>query len=203
MVDSREVQKLEPLDIKCTSTDCENGLHCWRVTKRMAKKHQEGRCIDCGVELVDWARVHRQDLEDVAHTFSSLKKELIRHHFWHIPFDEHAVNAARRLGRQALGQVVEHKIRQRVGPAHPYRDGGQTPLSKDPVAYAQHATASCCRKCIHEWHGIPEGRDLTDGEVRYLAALAEKYLDERLPDLADLGVKVPPIRTAEGRANAN
>jgi hypothetical protein len=196
MTESVAKSKLEPLAIKCTHTDCENGLHCWRVTKKMAKRYQPGHCIDCGVELIDWKRVHQRDPHDVEHTFGALRREWIRHRFWHIEIDQWARNAALRLGRDAMDRAVDHKLRVRVGPEHPYRDGGQTPLERDPVAYAQHATASCCRKCIKEWHGIPEGQPLADEEILYLKGLALAYIDERFPDLPRCGQKVPPIRTA-------
>lgn len=186
--------KLEALPIKCTMTDCENGLHCWRVTKRMAKTHPRGHCIDCGVRLIDWDRVHRRDPLDAQFTFSQLRRELIRHHYWHVPLDQWAINAAHRIGRLAMPAAVEKKLRVRIGPAHPYRDGGQTPLDRDPIAYAQHATASCCRKCILEWHGIEEGRELSDLEIQYLRDLALAYLDDRLPDIPDDPQRVPPIR---------
>lgn len=187
--------QLEALPITCTTTDCENGLHCWRVTKRMAKKHPRGQCIDCGERLIDWDRVHRRDPLDVQFTFSQLRREYIRHHFWHVQIDQRAINAALRIGRQALPETVERKLTGRIGTAHPYRDGGQTPLDRDPVAYAQHATASCCRKCIVEWHGIEEGRALTGPEIVYLRDLALAYLDERMPDLPGDPQRVPPIRS--------
>jgi hypothetical protein len=60
-----------------------------------------------------------------------------------------------------------------------------------PNMYAQHATASCCRKCIEEWHGIHQGRELTEDEITYLATLAILYVDERLPFLTQAGEKVP------------
>lgn len=186
---------LEALPIKCTTTDCEKGLHCWRVTKRMAKKHPRGHCIECGERLIDWDRLHGRDPLDVRYTFSQLRREYIRHHFWHVQIDQRAINAAHRIGRRAMPDAVERKLRSRIGPAHPFRDGGQTPLDRDPVAYAQHATASCCRKCIVEWHGIEEGRELCATEIRYLRDLALAYLDERMPELPDDPHRVPPIRT--------
>jgi hypothetical protein len=40
---------------------------------------------------------------------------------------------------------------------------------KNPIA--QHATATCCRKCIYKWHGIEKGRALNEVEVDYVVAL--------------------------------
>jgi hypothetical protein len=139
--------------------------------------------------------VHQQDLADVAHTFASLKRELIRHHFWHVPIDQKAVNYARRKGKKRLRAAAEQRVRTSVAPATPFRDGRQTGYQDNPIFYAQHATASCCRKCINEWHGIPEGRELTEPEILYLTDLIMLYLDERLPDLSENGEKVPRLVT--------
>jgi hypothetical protein len=77
-----------------------------------------------------------------------------------------------------------------------FRDGMQTPLKGNVIYYAQHATASCCRKCIEYWHDIPRDRDLTDSEVEYLSTLVCRYIDERLPALNDHPVRVPRKRPA-------
>jgi len=59
-------------------------------------------------------------------------------------------------------------ITARVAPAFPKKDGKQTPMRGHPVFIAQHATATCCRKCIQKWHGIEKGRALNDAEVDYV-----------------------------------
>lgn len=185
---------LEPLNITCTSTDCENGLHCFLATKKMMQQNEKGRCRECGMELIDWDRVYRRDLGDAANTFAVLHHELIRHHFWHVDIDQMALNYARRKGKVGLRAAVEKRICSSVGQAKPFRDGRQTPKEGNPIYYAQHATASCCRKCIEEWHGIEQGRELTDDEVQYLSSLAMLYIEERIPDLRDQGERVPFIR---------
>ena len=50
-----EFIKPPPLDIKCTSTDCENDLHCFKQLKRM-EADQRGKCRACGADLIDWSR---------------------------------------------------------------------------------------------------------------------------------------------------
>ena len=52
-----EFQWLPPLDIKCTSADCENELHCFKQLKKMTEE-QRGKCRYCGADLVDWDRLH-------------------------------------------------------------------------------------------------------------------------------------------------
>lgn len=187
---------LPPLAVKCSQTDCDRNLHCFRATRKMSRNNTAGRCRECGKALVDWTRVHKRDLSDVMHTFEALRLEFIRHHFWHVDINVRAQNYARRKGRVGLQLAVEKRILGSLGDASPYRDGRQTPMasSPNPIHHAQHATASCCRKCVEEWHGIPQGRALGDPEVEYLARLAMMYIQERIPDLTEVGVKVPPLR---------
>jgi hypothetical protein len=188
-------ETLKPLKITCTSTDCANGLHCFRRTRTMVALNQQGRCRACGAELIDWRRVHKRNPADAAYTFAALKYELFRHHFWHVEIDLRAVNHARRKGKRGLQAAAEQRMRKAVGPAEPPFDGRQTPRegSGNVIYYAQHATASCCRKCIAEWHGIPRGRELTEDEIAYLTTLAMLYIDERLPLLTQDGEKVPRL----------
>jgi hypothetical protein len=185
-----EFQKPPPLAIKCTSTDCDNDLHCFKQLKRMSA-NQRGKCRTCGADLVDWDRVHRRDLKDAAHTFEALQHELIRHHFFHREVDEGALRHAQRKGRISLKEAARARLRKYLAPAEPMRDGRQTPFSGNSIFYAQHATACCCRTCLEYWHGIPKGRRLTQAELDYCAQLVDLFIDTRLPDLREEPVKVP------------
>ena len=70
-------------------------------------------------------------------------------------------------------------------------DGRQTGFSGNTILYAQHATATCCRKCIEAWHGIERENPLTDEEIGYMTELVMYYIQKRMPNLAQHGVKVP------------
>lgn len=156
-----------------------------------------GACIDCGAKLVNWGRVHRCDPSDVPHTFDALKHEFIRHHFWHITLSQKAINHARRKGKRRLQDRIRHHLENAIGPAKPFHDGFQTPMVNDlPTAlpYAQHATATCCRKCLEYWHAIPVGRALDAGELDYLSELVFRYFEDRIPNLTDDGEYIPAIR---------
>ena len=185
---------LPKLDIKCTSTSCDEGLHCFRSTKELVDAGLGGACRDCHAQLVDWPRVHERRVDDAEHTFSELRLEMIRHHFWHLKIDEKARNHALRKGRIALEAALGKRLASSVGPELPYKDGAQTPMSGNIIFYAQHATASCCRTCIEYWHGIPKGRLLSPDELAYLGDLAWMFISERLPDLPDGPTKVPRRR---------
>jgi len=181
---------LKPLNISCSQSDCENGLHCFRASKKKAK-YPKGACQSCGADLIEWDSVHLKDLNNIDITFSFLKKEWIRHHFWHKEFSVKALNYARKKGFRGLSLHTRKRLRQSIFGAHPFRDGTQTPFeSNDPVHYAQHATACCCRKCVEYWHGIPQNRDLTDTELEYLSCLVDKFLHERIPSITEEGVTI-------------
>jgi hypothetical protein len=194
---------LEPLNITCTSSDCENGTHCFRPGDRKSRRNNahlvsdpDGRCRTCGAQLVDWERVRKRDLTDVEYTFQALKHETIRHHFWHIPFDEKAIKYARRDGLKQLRADAHNRVRKAIGldVSRIFRDGIQTPKTGNVLFYAQHATATCCRKCVEYWHGIPRDRVLSEEEISYLAALVFRYVEDRLPFVTLDGEAVPGVR---------
>jgi hypothetical protein len=186
-------KKPEPLKISCTAADCSNDLHCFKATKKMADGDR-GRCRACGANLVDWNRLHQQKIADAKYTFRALRHELIRSHFFQEPIDEAAVAHARRKGRIRLREAVRIRLERYLAPAEPMRDGRQTPFTGSSIFYAQHATACCCRTCLEYWHNIPKGRALTEQELQYCEALIDLFLQQRLPDLKDEPVKVPPRR---------
>jgi hypothetical protein len=83
------------------------------------------------------------------------------------------------LQAKGLGEVLDHAARfvaERLAPAAPANDGRQTPWKNHPAFVAQHATATCCRKCLAKWHAIPAGRELRDDEQRYVVAVIERWL---------------------------
>ena len=47
-------------------------------------------------------------------------------------------------------------------------DGKQTPFKGHPVFIAQHATATCCRKCVEKWHKIPKNKKLNEMDIAIL-----------------------------------
>jgi hypothetical protein len=123
-----------------------------------------------------------------------LRLEWIRHHYFHRRLTQRKRNYALKKGRVGVRIAAEKRIRSRVAPKEPVKDGALTPWNGDILDYAQHATASCCRTCIAEWHGIQSGRELTENEIRYLTDLLCLYVAERVPELTENGVNIPPIR---------
>jgi hypothetical protein len=83
------------------------------------------------------------------------------------------------LESRGLDTVLEHAadfVARRLAPAHPERDGRQTPMRNHPVFIAQHATATCCRGCLRKWHAIPSGTPLTEEEQRYVVSAIGRWL---------------------------
>ena len=179
--------------ITCTSHDCDRDLHSFLRVRPGKESYRSEKCRACGAALVHWDRLDRRDLGDVAHTVECLNKELIRHRYWHVKIDEKAMNHATRKGTGGLREAAEHRLRKYVAAprAKLFRDGSQTPLSGNVIFYGQHATATCCRKCIEAWHGIERNRALTDSEIDYMTALVMLYVEQRLPDLKAEGTRVP------------
>jgi hypothetical protein len=159
----------------------------------MVTKNQKGACRSCGTKLVDWGRVHKKNLKDADHTFRVLKLEMIRHHFWHKEIDEKAMNHARRKGKAGIRVAIETRLRRSLRPKNPW-DGRQTRKEGNIIFYAQHATATCCRKCLEEWHAIPVDKELSDEEIAYFTELCAMFINERLPELTENGEKIPPTR---------
>lgn len=129
-----EFQKPPPLDIKCTSTDCDNDLHCFKQLKKMTPD-QRGKCRACGANLIDWKRLHRRDRGDAAHTFEALQHEMIRHHFFHRPVDDAAMmrSAAMFLPQAVLRQAT---ISLSMG-------SGTLGSSRSSLGSANRATPNC------------------------------------------------------------
>lgn len=193
-------------DIRCTMAACDDGLHCYKLTQKLARVLGPGTCRECQRPLVSLDRTGQRDLSDIDHTFAALQTEAIRHFFWHAPFGPKALNYAQRAGRRVLHERIAGRIRSRIGAAHPFRDGTQTPVKPDradALDYALHAIAACCRTCASYWHGLPQGRTLTESEIAYLSELAGRYLDARLLGLPEEGRRIRAGGNSTPRDDSN
>ncbi len=85
------------------------------------------------------------------------------------------------LREKGIDKIMDHArafVDERLAPADPPNDGRQTPMRNYPVFIAQHATASCCRKCLMKWHGIPaHSHALTDDEKGYVLSLLRRWME--------------------------
>jgi Domain of unknown function (DUF4186) len=88
------------------------------------------------------------------------------------------------LQSKGLSLVLDHAedfVGKRLAPALPDNDGKQTPMRGHPVFVAQHATATCCRGCLQQWHQLPQGRALTLEEQAYIVVVIERWLTSYMP----------------------
>lgn len=87
---------------------------------------------------------------------------------------------------KGLSTIQSHAcdfVSKRLAPAFPINDGKQTPMRGHPVFIAQHATATCCRECLHKWHGIPTSRVLTEKEQEYIVDVIMTWIQSQSHDL--------------------
>lgn len=87
------------------------------------------------------------------------------------------------LEAKGLEAIMAHAagfVGQRLAPAAPRQDGRQTPMRGHPVFTAQHATATCCRKCLARWHGIAVGRSLSESETAHVLSAIARWLEREI-----------------------
>ncbi|MDR3556172.1 MAG: DUF4186 domain-containing protein [Syntrophobacteraceae bacterium] len=78
-------------------------------------------------------------------------------------------------------------LKTRLAPANPHNDTRQTPFKGHPIFIAQHATATCCRKCLEKWHKIERGKALDESEKQYIIAVWKKWLEMPANDETEYG----------------
>lgn len=184
------------IKITCGSTDCDNGRHAFNDPKHKYKRRGSGRnhlepgvCKGCGASLVDWPRVHQRDIADISHTVESLKHEYIRHEYWSRPFNQTTLINAAREGRNEINARAVRELSSIVKPGKAAFSMTGVPTEdaklKHMTQYGRHATATCCRRCVATWHGVPNERPLTDEQLKYCASLLLHFIDRRWPLRSD------------------
>jgi len=175
---------------------CRRGLHTYHESPA---GNDQGHpiCGACGRDEIDWERLHARNIADADYTIRQLNTDRFRHKWWSKDLDAVAVRNALRKGSSGIKDTVRKRVvasvgrvsRMDNGMVKPFRDGAQTPFHGNIIFYGQHATATCCRKCIEVWHGIPWGRDLTQQETDYLVELLMAYIAFKLPKVRILPSK--------------
>ena len=113
----------------------------------------------------------------INHTLDSLKKSKFRSKFKLSQKDRDYITAK---GLETIQDHAYQFINSRIAPDYPKNDGKQTPMRGHPVFIAQHATATCCRKCIQKWHGIGKGRALGEAEVDFIVVLIMEWIERQV-----------------------
>ena len=70
-------QELKPLDVRCTSADCENDLHCFKQLQRMTED-EKGSAVTVA-DLVDWERDGRCASTSPSRAIQILVELFLRH----------------------------------------------------------------------------------------------------------------------------
>ncbi|MGZ5092913.1 MAG: DUF4186 domain-containing protein [Burkholderiales bacterium] len=111
-----------------------------------------------------------RDLQDL---FRALERSAFRRRF------QLGLAERKYLRQKGLTTILEHArdfIAKRLAPAHPAKDGKQTPWRGHPVFIAQHATATCCRGCLEKWHAIERGQPLSAVQQAHIVSVLERWL---------------------------
>jgi hypothetical protein len=159
-----------------------------KKVNRIKDNYRNGKCRDCGKEMIDWKRIDKRDINDVGYLFESLRLEYVRNKFWTEPIDDDTIQRTIAKGGEKIHEKVHKRLLKSVSlpSSQIFQDGRQTPLKGNIIYNAQYATATCCRKCIEEWHGINRQNQLSTEELRYLTSVIIEYLKQRIPKLFDL-----------------
>ncbi len=172
--------------MSCFDTDCGNDLHCFRPPPyTRLDKLQGGKCNQCDAELIDWDQIQDSGLRTVSELVPKLKKEYVRHVFWHIELDQETLDEIRALADSNLRTKIRKRIKSSIHKKRSeiFRDGMQTPMNEvNIIYYAQHATATCCRKCLKYWYEIPLEKELDSVDTQFCEDLIFTYIQERLKE---------------------
>jgi hypothetical protein len=185
-----ELPTFEKVKITCSSSDCENGKHCYRPKRgQWEDESVRGRCQVCGDTSVDMSITRALDANDLDAIFAQLGRELIRDKFLNAPIDEKGEREIRTQRIDGLKARVAGHLLSRIGAKPDMWDGRQTPMKGSVLNLAQHATATCCRKCLYYWYGVPRDRALNDAELDFCERLVLAYLERRNGELQRIEVE--------------
>ncbi len=87
------------------------------------------------------------------------------------------------INEKGLEPIKKHAydfINKRLAPYPLKNDGKQTPFKGHPVFIAQHATATCCRKCLYKWHKIAPNKTLTNKEQEYIVNIIMTWITDQI-----------------------
>ena len=84
-------------------------------------------------------------------------------------------------GEDIIREHARRIITDRIAkPASELDDGHQTPMRGHPVFKAMHATGTCCRKCLFNWHRIPRYRHLEMHEVDFITSMIMAWIKAKI-----------------------
>lgn len=93
---------------------------------------------------------------------------------------EKDIEYIRKKGMITIKEHTRDFVNKRLSSSNIPNDGKQTPYYGHPTFIAQHATATCCRKCMYKWHHIPVKKDLTESEKNYVVDLIMAWIKNEI-----------------------
>ena len=69
-------------------------------------------------------------------------------------------------------------VTKRLADTSNVTDGKQTPMKGYPVFIAQHATGTCCRRCLEKWHYISKNKNMTDDDIKYVVDIIMSWIEK-------------------------
>ena len=172
--------------LTCVSTSCEDDLHCFlrdlRKKGNQGKNYRSDTCTGCGEDIIDWNRIDMHNLEDKDYFIESLKKETWRYAVWNLKIPQYMAEAASKISaedmRLKVFKILSKKINKKKKDI--FRDGTQTPIGQNIIFLAQHATGTCCRKCIEEWYGIERNKIMNEDDINFLVEIILMYITQKV-----------------------
>lgn len=69
-------------------------------------------------------------------------------------------------------------VTKRLADTSNVTDGKQTPMKGHPVFIAQHATGTCCRRCLEKWHHISKNKNMTEDDIKYVVDIIMSWIEK-------------------------
>ena len=82
---------------------------------------------------------------------------------------------------KAINKIRNHAydfVTKRLADTSNVTDGKQTPMKGHPVFIAQHATGTCCRRCLEKWHHISKNKNMTDDDIKYVVDIIMSWIEK-------------------------
>lgn len=82
---------------------------------------------------------------------------------------------------KGIDKIREHAydfVTKRLADTSNVTDGKQTPMKGHPVFIAQHATGTCCRRCLEKWHHISKNKNMTNDDIKYVVDIIMSWIEK-------------------------
>lgn len=85
------------------------------------------------------------------------------------------------IENKGIDKIREHAydfVTKRLADTSNVTDGKQTPMKGHPVFIAQHATGTCCRRCLEKWHHISKNKNMTEDDIKYVVDIIISWIEK-------------------------